>query len=411
VTTGVKRVLVGLFHTELGGSQLNALDLATAVRARGYDVHVFASYSGRQPGPVADMVRDRRFQLTLLQTRLPFPRRCAIYRPRVVSALMSAVDTLRIDLLHMYEQHLILDGYFGPFLQRRTPLIGTVYSMGISRWMPRNIPLIAGTHQIVHEARVAGRVCTLMEPPVDTDTDDPSAIDGTDFRRRFEADTLYVIVSRLHSDMKQEGIERAIEAMHVLPGQLVVVGDGPARAAITARAERLNAAVGRPAVVIYGPLDDPRPAYAAADVILGMGSSALRALAFAKPLIVLGIGGFSLECTPETVSHFFREGFYGVGDGRPAPLSDQLRHVLSRKTELAVWGRRTILERYSLRAAAEALDHLYQVTAAQPRRAVLRAASRTGLHKFAAEALPDTLRQRLSPLVRGCRAASTRCTD
>jgi len=397
----VKRILVGLQQTELGGSPLNGVDLATAIRDRGYDVHVFATYHEREPGPVAEMVRDRDLQLTLVHTRSPGPRRCALFRPRVAHALVSVVRSQRIDLVHAYEPHLILDAFYGPHLLLRTPVLGTWYTMGsISTWLPKHTPLIAGTKEVADEAKADGRPCVLIEPPVNTDTDDPGAVDGSQFRRPNRFDTLHVIVSRLHPEMKQEGIERAIDAMRALPGRLLVVGDGPSRAVLTARAERVNADVGRQAVEMLGPLADPRPAYAAADVVLGMGASALRGMAFAKPLVVLGIGGFSLECTPETASRFFSEGFYGVGDGRCAPLVDQVRRVLARREELGRWGRKTIVERYSLHAAADVLERVYRTAAVVPHWTVLRAAAGSGARKFVAEALPGRLRQRVRPLVR-----------
>ena len=54
---------------------------------------------------------------------------------------------------------------------------------------------------------------------------------------------------------------------------------------------------------------------AAADLVLGMGSSALRALAIARPLIVQGELGFSEVFEPATSEMFMRQGFYGLGDG------------------------------------------------------------------------------------------------
>ncbi|MDF2491460.1 MAG: glycosyltransferase, partial [Microbacterium sp.] len=70
------------------------------------------------------------------------------------------------------------------------------------------------------------------------------------------------------------------------------MGDGPARAEIEQRAAAVNAECGEGTVVVTGNLDDPRPAYAAADIALGMGGSALRALAYGAPLIVQGEHGF-----------------------------------------------------------------------------------------------------------------------
>ena len=68
-----------------------------------------------------------------------------------------------------------------------------------------------------------------------------------------------------------------------------VVGDGPSRPLVARAADRANARACRPRCIALARTPrDPRPAYAAADVILGMGASALRGLAFGKPLVVQG---------------------------------------------------------------------------------------------------------------------------
>ena len=94
--------------------------------------------------------------------------------------------------------------------------------------------------------------------------------------------------------------------------QLVVVGDGPARPAVEEAAAAANARAGRRVVVLAGEMVDPRPAYAAADVVLGMGGSALRGMAFGKPLVVAGVGGFWKLLTPDSAPLFL-----GAGLGRP----------------------------------------------------------------------------------------------
>jgi glycosyltransferase involved in cell wall biosynthesis len=394
----INRLLIGLHHTELGGSQLNGLDMATAIRDRGYDVRVLATHATR-PGPVADMVRKRGLPLTLVQHPVQLWRRGTLYRRNVARELISLVREERIDLVHAYET-MIMDAFYGPHLRLGTRLVGTVYGMQVPTWLPRHAPLIGGTRKIVEAAQAAGQRAALIEPPVNTGTDDPALVDGGEFRRTYQGETLYVIVSRLDPDMKQEGIERAIDAMRSLDGRLLVIGEGPSRATLAARAHQVNAELQRQAVIIYGPLSDPRPAYAAADVVLGMGGSALRAMSFAKPLVVLGIRGFSRECTPETASYFFSDGFYGTGDGTPSPLVHQIKHVLARHGELGKWCRKTAVERYSLHVATDTLERIYNNTPVSSRSTAMCAAARTAIHKVVADSLPGSARERLRPFTR-----------
>ena len=97
--------------------------------------------------------------------------------------------------------------------------------------------------------------------------------------------------------------------------RLLVAGDGPGLPLVRAAAQAVNAATGRETVLVPGALLDPRPAYEAADVVLGMGSSALKGMAFAKPLVVQGADGFWELVTPQSVDLFLRQGWYGHGSG------------------------------------------------------------------------------------------------
>jgi glycosyltransferase involved in cell wall biosynthesis len=401
------RVLVALHHLELGGSQLNAVDLATAVRDRGHHVEVFGTYVD-EPGPVADRVRDRGLPLTLERHPLVRTASAAPCRPGVAKAMARAVAAGDVDVVHAYEYSMILDALCGPSLRRGTRLIGTVYAMKVPTWLPRSAHVIAGTPDLVAGAQAIGQSASLIVPPVDTTGDAPGAADGVAFRRAHgiaDDQIALVVVSRLEPDMKREGVACAIAAVRALDDprlRLVVVGDGPSHADLGAEAAAANAALRREAVTMAGALADPRPAYAAADVALGMGGSALRAMAFAKPLIVLGIGGFSRGCDETSIDGFLDEGFYGVGDGTPAPLGDQIAALLDadRRRALGAWSRQVIEDQFALTGAADTLEGLYAQAAARPATRPVGSVLRTGAHRLAADLAGDRVRARVRPLAR-----------
>jgi glycosyltransferase involved in cell wall biosynthesis len=149
---------------------------------------------------------------------------------------------------------------------------------------------------------------------------------------------------------------------------LVVVGDGPARAQLDELASGINGRLGRRAVALTGELRDPRPAYAAADVTLGMGSSALRAMAFARPLVVLGENGFAEVFAPDSAELFLWQGFYGLGDpsttdraaARLADLVGGLLVDAGLRDRLGTFGRATVVERFSLTRQAALLEGIYR---------------------------------------------------
>ena len=356
------KVLVFTHRLDLGGTQTNAIDLAASVRDRfGHDVVLFGT-----PGPAQKLATERGLRV------IPAP--AARIRPslNMIAALRSVVAAEAPDLVHAWDWPQILDAYFGQRLMGGRPVLGTSMSMSVERFLPRAIPMTFGTSELrARAAEVWSSPVSLLEPPVDTDANYPGAVDPAPFLERHglrPGVPTVVVVSRLSRDMKLDGIRRAIGAVARLaaerPVRLVIVGDGDAFKELSHDA----AAVGRRAVVLAGAMRDPRPAYAAADIVLGMGGSALRAMAFAKPVIVLGERGFSEVFEPKTAGQFLWRGFYGEGDGGSDRLYNQLADLLDepeRAGELAEFGLRTVTERYALDAAAAGLERLYREVAGE----------------------------------------------
>jgi glycosyltransferase involved in cell wall biosynthesis len=404
------RLLVGLHHLELGGSQLNALDLAVAARDHGHHVVVFATYQD-EIGPVAEKVRATGLPLVLAHEDRTDPGFLPV-RPAVARALSRLVAKERIQVVHAYEEPLILDSFYGPHLRFGTPLVWTIYGTCVAWWLARYPQLIVGTHELADLAGpLRAQPPVLIEPPVNTDSDSAALVDGAAFRYEHGLGTDIVagIVSRLEPHMKADGIQQAMGAVQILDDprlRLVVTGEGPSFAELNAHAEQINGALGRHAVVMTGPLADPRPAYAAADIALGMGSSALRAMAFGKPLIVLGMRGFAKPFVPEGAEEFLVGGFYGYGSGDldPAPLAASIRDLADRpehRAELGAYGRQLVWDRFSLKAASATLEDIY-TTAADHKRALGRRmweAARVATCRTASEGLSDVAKDRLRPWI------------
>ncbi len=405
------KVLVFPHHLELGGSQTNAIELAAAVRDRhGHDVVVFAT-----PGPAARLVADRGLRL------LEAPRPEHHPSPRMALALDAAVRAERPDVLHAWDWMQVLDAYCSVHLLRRTPLVTSNMSMSVTRFLPRTVPITYGTPAMVDDARrFHGDDAHLLEPPVDTDANAPgatagdAAADALDVEgRAVPGDHLTVgIVSRLVSWMKAEGVRRTMDAVAALdvvtdgdgrvrPLRLVVAGGGTAFDDLADHAAKHNATLGREAIVLTGPLVDPRPVYDRVDVVAGMGGSILRGMAFAKPCIVLGEEGFSQPFRPDTAAPFLHEGFFGVGGGDVDSLAAHLRALAgttaAARDELGTWSRRVVLDRFSLHAGADRLDALYRHAVAHPPRRATTAAEAVRVlgRRGVALALPEDVKRRL----------------
>ena len=402
------KVLVFTHHLEIGGSQVNAIDLAAATRdIYGHEIVVFAT-----PGPAAALVADRGLRLI----EAPKPR--AHPSPAMSRSLIAAVRREKPDVVHAWDWPQALDAYYGVHLPLRVPLAVSIMSMVVLTSVPQHIPITMGTEELVDEARRRRQgPVELLEPPVDTARDNPTAVDPSEFEQQWGLDDSavnVVVVSRLVKWLKQESLERAIDAIELLApehtARLVIVGDGSAAAELQSRADAVNARLGRNAVILTGALIDPRPAYAAADVMIGMGGSILRGMAFGKPCIVLGEQGFSDVFEPSTAKMFFWQGYYGLGDGdlSPEPLAHQLRRLVASPdlgAELGRFSLDTIEQRYALAPLAADLDALYRTTVDQrvARRVEWTEAARLGARRFAGGALHVPRRARV---VAGRRTAS-----
>ncbi|MGW6914240.1 glycosyltransferase family 4 protein [Kitasatospora sp. NPDC054939] len=366
------RVLVHLNNLALGGAQLNAVDIARTMRDRGHHPVLFAQGIAG-PAPLVELAASHGLELVVAgdpQT----PHREVRRRLRAVAAEHGS------QLLHAWEVRAARNSFFGPGRYGRLPVVTTFYGIRMLRGMPRHQPLVLGLGALLGDGRAFGhRDVSLIEPPVNTATDAPGQVDGAAFRREHgirDDELLLSIVTRLVPDLEKDaGAELTVDAVRHLDDprlRLAVVGAGPSLDGLRARAAAVNAELGREAVLVPGQLADPRPAYQAADIVLGMGGSALRGLAFGKPVIVHGAAGYTAlhEPGPLVEPHASRC-MYGFGDGSrsPAALAEQIRALADdpeRRAELGGWGRDWVVGRFSLETVTRAFEELYARALARP---------------------------------------------
>jgi glycosyltransferase involved in cell wall biosynthesis len=358
------KVLVYPHTMEIGGSQLNAVQVAGAIRDHAHEVIVVSP-----PGPLVARV------VAMGLEHIEVPPHRSQPSPAVIHMLGDLVRRRAIDVVHGHEWPPIVEAFLGAGLPGSAAVVGTVMSMSVAPFLPRGIPLTVGTEKIRQAAVAAGhRHVTLLEPPVDTAADHPLAA-GSGFRTAHNIrsdEILIAMVCRLVPDLKLEGLLSACDAVgqidltsrHV---RLMIIGDGPARARLAAHAAEINATIGHQAILLAGEMSEPRPAYDAADIIIGQGGSALRAMAFAKPLVVIGEDGFSELLTPESAPTFLRQGWYGLGPGSRGTGISALRSALQAvivsaqlRRELGSFGRRLVEQRFSLTRAANTVEEIYQ---------------------------------------------------
>lgn len=394
------RILVFPHDLAIGGSQLNAIELAAAVQRLGHEVLVFG-----RPGALNQRIEELGLEF------VPSPEPHRRPTPSVVKALVRLARERKIDIIHGYEWPPALESLLASRRSSGTAAVATVMSMAVAPFIPKSMPILVGTQEILKAEQLFGRtLAALLEPPVDLEANNPSLdVAEAEFRATWGLEPgayTVVLVSRLAKELKLEGILAAIDCVGLLSQelriQLVIAGDGPTRPLVEDRARTVNEASGRQAIVLVGELEDPRAAYAVADVALGMGGSALRALAFAKPLIVQGENGFWELLTPDSLTLFLEQGWYGVGPGSQGGaerLAQLLRGLLpdeSRRESLGSFGLSTVRERFSLTRGARVLEDFYS-QAIEAAGEVTIIPETAALARFAGHILATKLRRVLGP--------------
>src|SRR5260370_13866259 len=160
------KILVFTQHLELGGTQVNAIELAATLRdVHGFDVVLFSG-----PGPMIKFAEEKGLRVLLAPEARYHPS------PTRIRALCHAIRDERPDLVHVLDWWQALDAYYATHLGLRIPMVVTDMMMSLTRRLPKRLPTTFGTPEIVDQARAKGRRCVeLMLPPVDVHGNAPVA--------------------------------------------------------------------------------------------------------------------------------------------------------------------------------------------------------------------------------------------
>lgn len=304
----------------VSGASLVALDLAAAMHERGHRVIVLGP-----PGALVDQLGSIGIEWIEMpagddgsdpevgERRTLWPSPASIRRIRRVAAAEQ------VDVVHTYEWPRCLEAGYGAHLVGAVPLVSSILAVRAPKFLPKTAHIIVGTKELADlMSRRGFPAVTLVEPRLDR-LPPPSATDTAAFAARHDLDSdlaRVVVASRLAS-FKMDGLRLAIDAVEMveatLPVQLVIVGEGSGEGELRARAERVNARLDRRAVVFTGVVRNVAAAYAAADLVLGMGTAVLGGMAQGKPAVVIGEKGFSALLTDETATALSEVGFFGEG--------------------------------------------------------------------------------------------------
>jgi glycosyltransferase involved in cell wall biosynthesis len=300
--------------------------------------------------------------------------------PRAILRARDCMTHSGCDVVHTHLLRADLLGGAAARWARVGAIVSTVYAIGDYRratrrrsdWLLDAACARLPTHVVAVSEAVrrdcvdrqgfaADRVSVIhtgIEPPASVD---PFAVSA--FRQQYAKSPdspLVVVLARLSYE---KGVDTLIDAAAVLrqthrDTRIVVLGDGPDRAALEARIGERG--VGG-AVALAGHREDVWPALAAADVVClpskseGMPNALLEAMAMSRPVVATSVGGI-----PEAITHE-QEGLLVEPDA-PAALAAALGRVVgdgdwARRMGLAA--RRRVDEQFAARAVARRYGEMY----------------------------------------------------
>ncbi len=327
-------------------------------------------YFLERKGALAGVLRGLGGEVTLIRARGPLGMALSVGR------LARLMRQRRIDLIHA---HLPLSAAVARLAGRRAglPVVYTEHNLqerhhpwsrraNRATWrLQRQVIAVSSAVEESLRRNVGDRVPIRVVRngvPVEELVRDPEA--ARSFRERLGIDPLAPLVGQIAVFRPEKRLDLWLEAAAELRRRVpdcrfVLVGDGPERRALEARATALSLGG---AVRFTGLLEDVRPALSALDVLLissrfeGLPLVLLEAMAAAVPVVATAVGGI-----PEAVI----DGRTGLlvedaDAGRLAAATAELLGAPERRRQMASAAVEAVTANFSSRAMQRGLEALYQ---------------------------------------------------
>ena len=349
-----------------GGVARVVRDLTTAQLAAGFRVTVALPDSPLAAGLAALGADVRRWEAA----RAPGPSLASEVR-----SLTRVLRDVRPELVHAHSAKAGLAGrlavrgrvptVFQPHAWSFEAVDGPMASLALNwerfgaRWAHRLVCVSEGERATGERAGIAGRY-QVIPNGIDTGRFHPAPVDTVRASLLPDVDPaapLVVCVGRLCRQKGQDLLLTAWETVvREVPGaRLVLVGDGPDRDRLAARAPE--------SVTFAGAVEDTVPWYQAADLVVlpsrweGMALAPLEAMACGRPVVLAEVDGARESLSSELAGRCL------VPPGEPAALAGAVAGLLLDpllRASLGSRGRRHVLSTHDVRRGAGAVAELYR---------------------------------------------------
>lgn len=376
------RILMATMGLDIGGAETHIVELAKELKGQGHDVAIVSN--GGVYVPEIQAAGIRHYAAPLNRRSLP-----DMLRGRKL--LGEAIRRERPDVVHAHARiPAFLCG--GLCKREKVPFVTTAHwvfdASGalryLTNWGERTVAVSDDIKDyLIREYRLPAEHITVTINGIDTEKFSPQ-VSGERVIAEFGLNPdrpILSYVSRMDEDralVAGQLIEIAPELEREIPGiQLLIAGGGNVFDKLNARAEEVNARLGRKCVTMTGSRTDINEIVAAGNLFVGVSRAALEAMAAGKPVIVAGNEGCHGLFTPDKLE----EARAGNFCCRGLPLSEPktlLADVVAafglppeRKAELGAYGRQVIFDYYSVRRMAEDCLSVYEQVRRKKHRVVM----------------------------------------
>ena len=357
------KILMATMGLDIGGAETHIVELAKQLKQQGHDIAIVSNGGVYVPEITAAGIRH--YQAPLHQRAFG-----AMWKAREI--LRRVIAEEKPDVVHA---HARIPAFLCGTLHKRMkfPFVTTAHWVFTSKGMLRYLTnwgerTVAVSDDIkaylIREYGLPAEHISVTINGIDTEKFSPE-ISGAEVIREFGLDSgkpILSYVSRMDEDralVARQLIEIAPELDKQVPGvQLLIAGGGNVYDELSAKAEAVNARMGRKCIVMPGARTDINKIVAAGEVFVGVSRAALEAMAAAKPVIVAGNEGYHGLFTADKLE----EAQAGNFCCRGLPLSDPkvlladvaaaLKLSAEEKKRVGDYGRQVIFDHYSVRRMA-----------------------------------------------------------
>ncbi len=356
---------------DLGGAPNTAITLAKGMKERGHEVVFFT-----RPGGIYEQrLRD----LGIPVVPAPYHRfipHLHHLNLRSYRAMVRAIDEHSIDLIHSFHYNHYYLALFAA-AARNIPVVYSAVWFIRGRVYPRyrgRVSFVA--EEFLDDARsILGddpMEMTVIPNRIDLEMFNPG-VDPSGVARKYglpEGEGCRVVFMSRVDPLKRKSLLYAIEAVRQvsLSGRkvdLVIAGDGVSFGEISARADEVNAELGRKAVTLTGAVVETPGLLSWSDIVIGIGRCAWEGMATGRPVLVVGENGLAGVVEPGKVDELKYSNFAGrnlKSEVAPDLLAAEIVRMIDDadlRGRLSEFSRRYVMDNYDYRMGAERFEELY----------------------------------------------------